>query len=57
MSAPSFSPGAGTPVIDSSLDTTINNVSSTKQNVSGGMGVLIIAGDDNTTRYLHNWLP
>jgi hypothetical protein len=44
-------------VIDSSLDTTINNVSSTKQIISGGMGVLIIAGDDNTTRYLHNWLP
>jgi hypothetical protein len=52
-----FGSGAGTAVIDSSLDTTINNVSSTKQIISGGMGVLIIAGDDNTTRYLHNWLP
>ena len=58
MSSPSFGGGAGTPIIDSSQDTTINNVSSSKQNATGGSGILIIAGDDVTSgMYLHNWLP
>jgi hypothetical protein len=58
MNAPSFSDGLGLIAIKSSLDTTINNVSSTKQVVSsGGTGILVIAGDDGTRRYLHNFYP
>jgi hypothetical protein len=57
LSSISFAAGSGTLIIDSSLDTKINNVSSTKQVITGGMGILVIAGDDSTRRYLHNWLP
>jgi hypothetical protein len=57
LSNPNFGPGPGTPIIDSALEVKINNVSSTKQVISGGMGILIIAGDDDARRYLHNWLP
>ena len=49
--------GKGTPIISSNLDVNINNASSTKQIISGGMGILIIASDDHTHWYLHNLLP
>ncbi len=56
MSAISFVGGLGIPVIASSTDPTINNVSSTKQGVTPASGLLIIAGDDSTKFYLHNML-
>jgi hypothetical protein len=49
-----FPPGKGTPFIQSSSDTTINNPSSTKQNVNGASGLVVIAGDDHSKFYLHN---
>ncbi|MEQ1758998.1 MAG: fibronectin type III domain-containing protein, partial [Vicinamibacterales bacterium] len=54
----SFTPGLGTPFIQSSLDAEVNNASSTKQNVSAATGLLVIASEQNTLRYLHNftWL-
>lgn len=54
LSAISFAPGLGTPIIVSSLDPKVNNVSSTKQAVGNQSGLVIIAGDDSTRRYLHN---
>jgi hypothetical protein len=49
-----FASGKGTPFIQSSTDTTINNPSSTKQNVTGASGIVVIAGDDHSRYYLHN---
>lgn len=53
----SFPPGLGTPFIRSSLDRRINNVTSTKQSVNSNTGLLVLAGDDSTRYYLHNYLP
>ncbi len=50
----SFPSGLGTPFISSSSNTTVNNPSSTKQPVNSTTGLLVIAGDDGTSRYLHN---
>lgn len=49
-----FPSGKGTPFIESATDTTINNPSSTKQNVNGATGLVVIAGDDHSKYYLHN---
>ncbi|KRT63998.1 MAG: OmpA domain-containing protein [Chloroflexi bacterium CSP1-4] len=49
-----FPSGKGTPFIQSATDTTINNPSSTKQNVNGASGLVVIAGDDHSRYYLHN---
>ncbi len=49
-----FPSGKGTPFIQSSTDTTINNPSSTKQNVNGASGLVVIASDDHSRYYLHN---
>jgi len=49
--------GKGRAIISSNLDVNINNPSSTKQIISGGMGILIIASDDHSHWYLHNLLP
>jgi hypothetical protein len=50
----SFEPGPGTPFIMSETDLNINNPSSTKQTVSPTTGLVVIASDDHTKRYLHN---
>src|SRR4051794_14965471 len=52
-----FAPGPGTPVLQSSSDTHINNVSTTKQTVDASTGLALIAGDDATRRYWHTLLP
>ncbi|MCV0404469.1 MAG: DNRLRE domain-containing protein [Chloroflexi bacterium] len=49
-----FAPGMGTPFIQSSQDTKINNISSTKQALDSTTGLVAIAGDDGTRYYLHN---
>jgi len=49
-----FGPGVGTPVIKSPSNR-LNNPSSTKQNVNGQSGLLIIASDDRDDRYMHSW--
>jgi large repetitive protein len=51
-----FAQGLGTPFIQSSTDTHISNVSTTKQSVTGATGLVAIAGDDDTRTYFHNML-
>ncbi|HYT09545.1 MAG TPA: DNRLRE domain-containing protein, partial [Mycobacteriales bacterium] len=50
----SFPVGQGTPLIQTSTDLNINNPTSTKQSLSSATGLLAIAGDDITHRYVHN---
>ncbi|MCV0403325.1 MAG: Ig-like domain-containing protein [Chloroflexi bacterium] len=51
---PSFAPGIGSPFIRLASDTTINNPTSTKQALSTATGLVVLAGDDRTSRYVHN---
>jgi Bacterial Ig-like domain len=53
---PTFAAGLGTPFIQSAQDPKINNPTSTKQSVDGTTGLLVLAGDDSTRFYLHNFL-
>jgi len=52
----SLAPGIGTLFIDSSTDLRINNASSTKQNVNATTGLLVIACDQDSHFYVHNYL-
>ena len=52
-----FGPGKGDVVISGDENPALNNVSSTKQRITEGMGILIIAGDDQTRIYWHTVLP
>lgn len=54
LNAPNFPEGRGTPFMKSSTDTTINNVTSTKQPATSASGILAIASDDTSNFYLHN---
>jgi hypothetical protein len=56
MANPTFAAGLGTPFIQSAQDPKINNPTSTKQSVDGTTGLLVLAGDDSTRFYLHNFL-
>jgi hypothetical protein len=49
-----WSTGAGSAFIDPATDTTINNATSTKQNLDSTTGLLVVASDDNTGYYMHN---
>jgi hypothetical protein len=49
-----WSTGQGTTFIDPATDTTINNTTSTKQNLDSTTGLLVEASDDNTGYYMHN---
>jgi hypothetical protein len=51
-----FEPGMGTPFIANSTNTHINNPTSTKQNLDSSTGLLVMAGDDTSKRYLHNYV-
>jgi hypothetical protein len=53
LNAISFT-GSGSPFIQSSSDTTINNATSFKDNVTPASGAVVLAGDDGTKFYLHN---
>jgi hypothetical protein len=48
-----FEPGKGEVVIGGGENPALNNVSSTKQPIADGMGILVIAGDDQTRMYWH----
>jgi hypothetical protein len=50
----SFPTGMGTPFIQLASDPTINNSTSTKQNLNSTTGLLLLAGDDSTRYYVHN---
>jgi len=54
LDAISFPSGVGTPFIQSSTDTHINNVSTTKQRLTSTTGLVAVAGDDTSDFYLHN---
>jgi Bacterial Ig-like domain len=49
----SFAPGAGTPIISSSTDTDINDPTSTKQNVNGQTGLVVLTAASINARYWH----
>jgi hypothetical protein len=51
-----FEPGLGTPFIANATHTQVNNPTSTKQNLDSSTGLLVLAGDDDTNRYLHNYV-
>lgn len=50
----SFAPGLGTPFIQSATNGNVNNPTSTKQTLDSTTGLVVLAGDDRTHRYLHN---
>jgi len=56
LDAISFPPGPGQPFIESATDTSINNATSTKQNVDSTTGLLVAASDQNTRYYLHGYV-
>jgi hypothetical protein len=51
-----FPAGFGTPFISSSTYTSINNATSTKQNLNRATGIVVLASDDSKKFYLHNYL-
>lgn len=51
-----FANGLGAPFIQSTTDPKINNPTTTKQTLNGTTGLVVLAGDDSTRRYLHNSL-
>jgi hypothetical protein len=51
-----FSTGLGTPFIRSTESPNINNATSTKQNTTGSMGLLVAASNSTTREYFHNSL-
>jgi PKD repeat protein len=57
LSSVSFPSGAGTVVMDDDSHSDINNVTSTKQNLSAGSGLLVLASNDATDRYWHHYDP
>jgi RTX calcium-binding nonapeptide repeat (4 copies) len=52
----SFPGGVGTPFIQNATDTHINNATSTKQNVNSDTGMLVLASDDTSKFYVHNFI-
>jgi hypothetical protein len=53
MSNPSFGSGRGTPFIQTDGDLHINDSTSTKQNVTAGSGVVVLASDNASGFYMH----
>jgi PKD repeat protein len=52
-----FPPGIGTPVIRDADNPNMNDVTSTKQNVTSASGIVVLASHDQTGYYWHNSLP
>ena len=52
----SFPPGLGDAFIKSTTDTRINDATSTKQNVNGSTGLLVVAADGIARFYFHGYL-
>ena len=53
----SFPAGRGTPVIQDGASANMNNVTTTKQNVTPAMGLVVLASNDVTRRYWHADIP
>lgn len=52
-----FPVGLGEVFIKSSSNVNVNNVTSTKQNLSSSTGLLVLASDVQTRMYLHGYVP
>lgn len=52
-----FPPGLGTPVIRDADNPDMNDVTSTKQNLTTATGMVVQASHDNTAFYWHNSIP
>ena len=52
----SFSTDIGVPFIKSATDIDINDPTSTKQNLNSTTDLVVLASDENTTHYFHNYL-
>lgn len=57
MSSISFPTGKGTPFIEDAASAGMNNATSTKQNLTGTMGLVVLATNELTKRYWHNFDP
>ena len=53
IGAISFSSGSGTPVIQDPISGNMNNATSTKQEVNGSTGLVVLATNDSTKFYWH----
>jgi hypothetical protein len=56
MASP-FAPGPGTPLIRSAGSPKMNDVTSTKQNLSAATGMLVLANDGASRTYWHAFVP
>ena len=57
MSSPSFNTaGQGDLFVDNPIDAHLNNATSTKQNITAASGMLVMASDDTSTFYAHNFV-
>ena len=54
LDAIAFASGKGNPFIKLASDKNINNPTSTKQNLTAETGLVVLASDQNTGRYVHN---
>ena len=57
MANPSFAAGKGEPFIKLAGHPLINNATSTKQNITAESGILVLASDQTTGTYVHNYVP
>ena len=55
LNSVSFAPGSGTPVIVDADSPFIHNASSTKQNVNGSTGIVVLAINGSTSYYWHHY--
>jgi hypothetical protein len=53
MSAPSFAPGEGAPVIREAGSPDMNDATSTKQNIGSGTGIVVLASNSTSNTYWH----
>ncbi len=51
-----FPSGIGTTFIRSNSDDVVNDPTSTRQNVNGATGILVLASAEDTRHYLHNYI-
>jgi hypothetical protein len=56
LDAITFEPGVGEPVIRGA-DVAVDDVTSTKQHVTSTSGIVVLAADQYSNVYLHNYLP
>jgi len=54
MDNPVFTPGRGTPIVRDAASENMNNVTTTKQGLSGATGMVVLASNDVTKRYWHS---